>query len=508
MEDEILKDPRDPGEEEAPAAEEVQGPRIFVVGMGQTGRELLYRLMKHARVVGLDVEERKFELAKDRVLGGLAELAKKDATSRISWEELGLNPDDVVVTTTRRDEVNVEVCRIVKENFGVKRMLGLIHSSSRIEEYEKLGVETVNRAKVLGAFLEARVLQDRRTALNVGLGQGEILEVPILPGSPVVGRPLSTYRARPWLVGAIYRNEKLVVPHGHTVIQEGDRVVLIGEPHVLNGIADFFKMGQPEFPLQYGPLIGVLAGGGKDSNEDLVSESHYLASNTKATSVVMLHLPGQAEPDLEVAERICGGVGVTCEMANFLHDDDDPQRRSSQAQDFGCVVLSQKRLGLLRRTGMLSSVLTRVLERAQYPVLVSRGSHPYKNILAPVSVKNSPYAVAQLGIDLSRLFNATLGAVTVTEPRFAVGEEEVAEQRKILDKVVERSSLYRHHVNIIHVEGNPIKKVVELAKDSDLLLLGHRKGRRSFWPRMNITFEILDRVDCSVMVLPYTGEED
>ena len=513
MNEEDKKDGREDqekGPENGNGEDSYEGITVYVVGLGQTGRELLYRLIQHVRVVGIDVNQEKLDIVKERAGGEGLKLVNMDATSRIAWDEAGIREDDTVVVVTRRDEVNIEVCKILKDSFKVNRLLALSHSARRTEEYSDLGIETISRARVLGAFLESRVLLDRRTALNVGQGQGEIIEVPILPGSPVVGRPLSTFHARPWLVGAVYRKDKLIVPHGRTVIKEGDRVVLIGEPHILSGIADFFKMGEPEFPLQYGPRIGMLALTRKEGiYEKVVSESNYLAQNTKATSMVILTVPGVDEPDVEAAEKVCGGTGLTCEPAYLPDEEDKAWPRQLQAQDFGCLVLGVKRLGMMKRLGLGKSLLLRVLEEADFPVLVSRGTHPYEKILVPVAGGANPMQVSELAINLARLFGSRLDAVTVTEPAFAAGKEEVEEQKRVLDRVTELSSLYRMSINIKYREGNPIKEVVDTAKDYNLVVLGHRKGMRRILPQLDLAVEILDRTTCSVMVIPYgEGEED
>jgi Trk K+ transport system NAD-binding subunit/nucleotide-binding universal stress UspA family protein len=489
-------------------SEPVIEPRVFIVGLGQTGRRLIYRIMNSVPVVGLDMDEKKVELAEKRMGDSAVKIYAKDGTSRITWEELGLSEKDLVVCTTRRDNVNMEACRIARKHFGTKRLLSLMHTTSLMDEYAEIGVEVVNRAHVLASFFESRVLGDRRMATSIGLGQGEIMEIPILPGSAVAGRPLSSFRARPWLVGAIYRDDHLIVPHGHTVIEEGDRVVLVGEPHILAGIADFFKVGEPQFPLQYGPRIGILHYKARGERYDtLLNEAKHLTDNTNAVSLVLLSVPGSPEPDVSEAENICGHAGFTCEPAYLPDEEHTPWPRQLQTRDFGCLVLDIGRLHFLKRVGFRRSFLRRLLEESTFPILISRGTHPYERILVPVALKSSPFRVAELAINLSRLFSARLDAVTVTEPAFAAGQEAVEKQKQILDRIVEQSAVYRHSINIVHREGNPIMEIVDQASESDLVVMGYHRRGRTFIPRLHVALEILVRLSCSVMILPYTGDE-
>jgi len=503
------KESREPGGEfrEMPQTEDQAVRRIFVVGMGQTGRELISRIERDVELFGVDVDPRKLDKVRSLEKKGNITLCLRDGTSRLTWKALGLREDDTVVSVTPRDETNLEVARVTREYARVRQVIGLLNNLDYAEGYSKAGMETITRPRVIASFIENRLFRDRRTATNIGLGQGEIMEVPVLPGSSVIGRRLRTFRARPWLVGAVYRNDNLIVPHGNTVIKEGDRVLLIGEPHILNGIADFFKMGEPDFPLQYGPKIGVLPVDAKGERyEELVSESNFLARNSRATSMVMLTLPGVEEPDLDMADKICGGTAVTCEPAFFSEEEERHWPKRLQAQDFGCLVMQPGRFGLARRLGIVNSLLIKILEEADYPILLSRGTFPYEKILAPVSTRFHPVRIVQLAVDLARLFDARLEAVTVTEPAFSAGKDAVEEQRRMVNRLVEYSELYNLKVKINYREGNPIKETVKMAEGYDLMVLGHRKGSRGFFPRLDIALEIIARVGCSVMILPYAEE--
>ena len=51
------------------------------------------------------------------------------------------------------------------------------------------------------------------------------------------------------------------MPDGDFKLQIGDRVVLVGEPKVVENIVNILMIGKPEFPLQYGQSFAVLTGG-------------------------------------------------------------------------------------------------------------------------------------------------------------------------------------------------------------------------------------------------------
>jgi nucleotide-binding universal stress UspA family protein len=164
-----------------------------------------------------------------------------------------------------------------------------------------------------------------------------------------------------------------------------------------------------------------------------------------------------------------------------------------------------KKMGILQRLGLRRSMLGKILQQADYPVIVSRGTHPYKKILVPVVRTGHPLRVAELGINLSRLFNSELHAVTVTEPAFSAGEEEVSEQKQVLDQVLEHSALYHKSIRVFHLEGNPIREVVQHSRDYDMVVIGYNRDKRKAF-QFDITMEILRRLESSVLIVPY-GEK-
>jgi len=62
------------------------------------------------------------------------------------------------------------------------------------------------------------------------LGGGAIEQVIIDENSPILNKKLMDIKLpKKVLLGAIVRNEKMIVPHGQTVIKKGDRITLLGE---------------------------------------------------------------------------------------------------------------------------------------------------------------------------------------------------------------------------------------------------------------------------------------
>jgi len=89
-------------------------------------------------------------------------------------------------------------------------------------------------------------------AQNVGIGEGEIMEVMVPFGSSFVYRHIGVIEQKNWRIVAIYRNRKLVMPSRRRMIQPNDLLVLVGEPAVLKSVYRAIKRELGQFPEPFG----------------------------------------------------------------------------------------------------------------------------------------------------------------------------------------------------------------------------------------------------------------
>ncbi len=89
-------------------------------------------------------------------------------------------------------------------------------------------------------------------AQNVGIGEGEIMEVLVPFGSSFVYRHIGAIAQKNWRIVAIYRNRKLIMPSRRRMIQPNDLLVLVGEPSVLKSVYRAIKRELGQFPEPFG----------------------------------------------------------------------------------------------------------------------------------------------------------------------------------------------------------------------------------------------------------------
>jgi len=89
-------------------------------------------------------------------------------------------------------------------------------------------------------------------AQNVGLGQGEIMEVHVPFGSTYAFRHVGSILQRKWKIAVIYRNDKQIIPNNATMIRPNDTLLIVGKPIVLNGIYKTINKRIGLFPEPFG----------------------------------------------------------------------------------------------------------------------------------------------------------------------------------------------------------------------------------------------------------------
>ena len=89
-------------------------------------------------------------------------------------------------------------------------------------------------------------------AQNVGLGQGEIMEVLVPFGSAYVYRHIGTIIQNQWRIVALYRANQLLLPKPSLMIKPNDLLLLVGKPSVLESVFRAIKRESGQFPAPFG----------------------------------------------------------------------------------------------------------------------------------------------------------------------------------------------------------------------------------------------------------------
>jgi Trk K+ transport system NAD-binding subunit len=475
-------------------------PKILLAGLGETGALLAEMLSATWDVVAVDVDPEAAErVAGIDPTGERLTLVEGDASSAVVLRRVASDGLHAAVACTGSDEVNVEFLRLARQVHGIENRFGLMYSAVARQDYREQRVEVVEQDRASALVLASRIEPGKHEATGVGLGQGEIVQVEILANSSVIGRRLADLHPKRWLVGAVYRDEQLIVPHGDTVLAAGDRVLLVGEPEILPSIATLVRTGESEFPLQFGSHVVSLC---NERLDDVLDEIKYLIDSTRAQAFEAIACEAQRDR-LEALVDTCETKGIPYEFSCTAEDALESLLEEVRRRDVGVLVCPPRRLPLLSRIGLGRSPTARIIDLVDSPVLVSRRSFPYRKVLIPLAELPFHSSAAQLAIDVARIVSAELHLAVVQQPVIVEGKEhrkQIDQRRRELENL---ASLYRMTMSTTVLEGNPIREVVELSADFDLVVLPYRRGRSSFLTRPDVALNLIHRCRCSVLAMPH-----
>lgn len=172
-----------------------------------------------------------------------------DPTSFYKLSNL-LKMDFIQVLIAMDSKQDVE--NTVKNIRAVKKRLRVIVLDKWDTFGDDFDATTINSNEILSSKLLDYLPNVPVIAQNVGMGEGEIMEVLVPFGSSFVYRHLGSIEQNSWRIVAIYRDRKLVLPSRYRMIQPNDLLVLVGEPSVLKSVYKVIKRELGHFPEPFG----------------------------------------------------------------------------------------------------------------------------------------------------------------------------------------------------------------------------------------------------------------
>ncbi len=468
--------------------------KIIIVGAGQVGKELIKRIKKEWYITIIDNDESKLKQIVEFLDSGALNrtvLIQGDGTSKLILKRAGLEDAKVFVACTGDDEANLEACRIAKEH-NVPSIYAVSNHIDHDAWFEQEGIECINKAVATASLLERRISSGVVTATNIGLGKGEIVEVTILPTSMLVGYPVSKFTSRRWRIVAIFRNNKLLLPTKKTIIKPGDKVLIVGEPKILKHIVGLIRSGEAQFPIQFGAEEALLVKSDNHINMRTVKDGTFMAKSTKINSVSIFTCFPEFSNIKHIFETEAPDQTIKVEQLKLCEKEFAEKVKDD---DIGIIILPD----LYKEWPLYFGIKTLPVEIAEEtlsPVLIGRGTTPYKKILVPVSGSFNGYRALEIGIEIALQIEAEISAVYVTTDA-SLEEEKI---KIIQDKITKFSSLYKQEINLIVKEGNPISEVAKLSKKFDLVILGARKGKKTNWFNPYPPYHMLHRTKCSTLL--------
>jgi trk system potassium uptake protein TrkA len=201
--------------------------RVIIVGAGETGTALATFFDKtkiNVKIIEKD-NQRCTSLAQmlERVI-----VINGDGSDKTLLQEENIGDCDFLVAVTGDEDSNV-LMSILAKGLGAKKTITRISKLSYIPLVSALGIDTVvsPRLSAIRAILQ-HIRRGKIISVAPLKGEhAEAIEAEALESSDLVNLPLSKVKfPKGSLVGAIVRNDEIIIPLGDSVIRPKDRLII------------------------------------------------------------------------------------------------------------------------------------------------------------------------------------------------------------------------------------------------------------------------------------------
>tara|TARA_E500000178_G_scaffold37980_1_gene34182 strand:+ start:489 stop:1892 length:1404 start_codon:yes stop_codon:yes gene_type:complete len=465
--------------------------KVIIVGAHGEAKELINRISSgwSISVVDLDQEKLRNFSTKRQI-----EKIQGDATSSLVLKKAGLESTTAVITLTLSDEVNLEVLKIAKQN-EIIRLSSVINDDSNTDMYKNLGVEVVEPDILLARRFE-HILEPRRVVSQAFAGgRAEAIEIEISSDSPVRGKKLRDIGSDYYIVGALLRKGKVIIPHGDTEIETGDLVTIVLQSGAFANVINLFSGSESRFPLEFGKNILVVLE--KEDNLKNLSESEFYTRNTKAASLLVLTREDLFENNLESTDETFKAILKDQEFEMHLKNKLSNKDIENLVVDSSIGTIFYPIEDGVSKSKIKS--LINISNKLKTPILFSKSTYPYKTIGILINNDFGESTSNSIAFDLAASLSASLIAVNVSQPKFLQSEE----SSKLSDSIEKLQDLALSHevqLDLDNQEGNEAKIFSDLSTDFDLSIIG--SGMNKSWQSRKTIEYITNNSKSSVLYIP------
>jgi trk system potassium uptake protein TrkA len=220
---------------------------VLIVGGGKVGTYLAAFLLSAGhKVILIEEFKNKYEMLQKDLQG--ATVISGDGTDPNLLESAGIRRVQVVAAVTGEDEDNLVVTSLARFEFNVPRVIGLVNNPKNAWMYSaEMGVDVaLNQADLLGTMIaEEMSMGDMVPLLKLRKGLFSLVEEKVAPHSVVNGKKLKDIvLPDQCIITAVLRKGQMIVPHGETVLQTADELLVVVHASQMKKVADLLAERQ------------------------------------------------------------------------------------------------------------------------------------------------------------------------------------------------------------------------------------------------------------------------
>ena len=343
------------------------------------------------------------------------------------------NPLDVEQTIVNMRLINKQL-----------RIIVIDHWAMDLEAYN---VIQINTTEILASHMFDYLPNVPVVAQNVGLGEGEIMDVLVPFGSSFVYRHVGIIEQKGWRIVGIYRGGKLIIADDKKMIHPNDQLLLVGEPSVLNSVYRAIKREIGQFPQPFGTNLYLFI----DMMKDELHEINFLVEKALAVHqhfnnklIIKVCNPTNLKILAQIKARRSDAVTIDIDYQQSYID--DVIFSDVKFYDVGLVMVSSNMFAKEKMREILFNVNVPVLSLAQ------RSIEKIKDVVVVVNDNKDLEKISTTIFDFSSQMGYNLELLKNEN-------EESVDQNETIEHYRNLSVIFSKNINVNLHKDNAIRKL-------------------------------------------------
>lgn len=200
---------------------------IMMLGGGRIGYYVAKTMEErnmNVKIIEQDIERCKFlvkTLNKSVILHG-------DGSDQKLLEEENIGDMDVFAAISNNEELNI-MASLLAKRLGVKKVVTIVNRTDYLPLANSLGIEAVLSPRIITAGSILRYIRSGNilSLTTIAEDKAEIIEAEMDSRSVLIGKTLQEVELpKKTLIGAIIRNDDVIIPSGNDRIASGDKLII------------------------------------------------------------------------------------------------------------------------------------------------------------------------------------------------------------------------------------------------------------------------------------------
>jgi hypothetical protein len=287
-------------------------------------------------------------------------------------------------------------------------------------------------------------------AQNIGLKQGEIMEIKVTFGSTYAYRYIGSIGQKDWRIVALYRNQQLMTVKASLIIKPNDIIVIIGKPDVLLQVYSAISKSSAQFPMPFGQNLYLYIDMYIQSEQEILNAIkdvkilHKRLKNYKLVVKITRHSTVESINKIKVLLSDIKNLVVSMDyhskgMRQLLKED-------KSKLDIGMIVVTQS---LLNYREIVSDILG-----LKIPIFKIGNEHisSLKSSLVLLNENKLYEQISPILFDISSQLKITPKILDI-DP---IGD---AKREDLVDHLKNLSKIFNQNIVVVSEKTNPIKRL-------------------------------------------------